>query len=366
MPTLSLPQAIHLLKQCPKSLDEAHAAQRKHAVQVVCQALPEPMLVGAISGVLMEIYPASDFVTSRAFLVDGLYEPPTHAFLKHVLALGDVFIDVGANIGAHAVAAANYVGDGGAVLAIEPHPEMARRLARNLQLNSIVNVRVLRCATGVERGTFKLLTHPLNPGNGWLVEAAAATPDHLSQWERRLAKRPGAGMTPLPGLGVAVPDGRPLSLMVHDVVKAPLRALVCDRDAARTSVVKIDVEGAEADILRAGEFLWDSPTPPCAVVEYEGRHSGAREAIFSFFAERGWSLFIVSCSPKGLPTYNRLREPYVASQFENVYALPPQRLGHCLRDCEVFEYDHEEMKRRYGDQAHLEALARESVDGESA
>ena len=48
------------------------------------------------------------------------------------LKAGDVVVDVGANIGVHAVAAARAVAPGGTVLAVEPAPEAAAALSRNL------------------------------------------------------------------------------------------------------------------------------------------------------------------------------------------------------------------------------------------
>jgi FkbM family methyltransferase len=45
---------------------------------------------------------------------------------------GDVVVDVGANVGVFAVAAAAAVAPGGAVLAVEPAPDAAAALSRNL------------------------------------------------------------------------------------------------------------------------------------------------------------------------------------------------------------------------------------------
>jgi len=53
---------------------------------------------------------------------------------------GDVFIDVGAHIGSYTCFAARNVGTRGIVVAIEPHYENFRDLLHNLQLNGINNV----------------------------------------------------------------------------------------------------------------------------------------------------------------------------------------------------------------------------------
>jgi FkbM family methyltransferase len=296
----------------------------------------------------MQIYPASDFVTSRAFLVDGAYEPPTQAFLKHVLQPGDVYIDVGANIGTHVITASTYVGECGAVIAIEPNPDMIERLLVNMRLNRTSNVRVLQVAAGDAAGEFKLFTHPLHPGTGWLVKKEEATEAYVAKLEESFREHPEAAMLPLPGVGFAMSERQSLKLVIHDVPLAPFPTLISGYDADRAAVIKIDVEGAEMAVIRAAEFLWERESPPCAVIEYEERYHGAREEIFEFFAQRGWSLFIVSCSERGLPTYNKLAEAYVASEFENIFAVPPARLAHCTRGCLVFDYDHAAMRRQFG------------------
>jgi FkbM family methyltransferase len=325
-----------------------YATKRAAAVECVSANLPQSMIVSTSAGFLMEIYPASDFVTSRAFLLDGIYERSTHAFMRHTLRKGEVYIDVGSNIGTHVIPSAHYVGELGAVIAIEPNPEMMDRLLRNVRHNALTNVHVIQVAAGETAGEFKLFNHPLHPGNGWLVPLEQVSDQMVADLEKSYREHPEAAMIPLPGVGMQLSTDQPLDLVIHDVEMAPFETIVSEYDAARTSIVKIDVEGAEMSVLRAAEFLWSRPNPPCVVVEYEERYAGARDEIFRFFADRGWGLYIISCNEDGLPAYNRLTESYVASQFENIYAIPPERLTHCTRDCQVFVYDHADMRTKFG------------------
>ena len=53
---------------------------------------------------------------------------------------GDVFVDVGANIGLYTLIAAHIVGASGRVYAFEPGSETYRRLLSNVQLNQMTNV----------------------------------------------------------------------------------------------------------------------------------------------------------------------------------------------------------------------------------
>ncbi len=62
----------------------------------------------------------------------GLHEPDEMGFVLHVLRQGDLFVDVGANIGSYSVLAAS---KGAQVIAVEPIPATYERLVANLRLN---------------------------------------------------------------------------------------------------------------------------------------------------------------------------------------------------------------------------------------
>ena len=73
------------------------------------------------------------------------------------LRRGDVFLDVGSNLGLFAVFAAKAVGPDGTVLAFEPETRAHRRLRENIHLNNLQNVRVHKVAMSDARLTRKLL-----------------------------------------------------------------------------------------------------------------------------------------------------------------------------------------------------------------
>ena len=65
---------------------------------------------------------------------------------------GDTFVDVGANFGLFSAVAAEKVGPGGRVIAIEPHPELVRRLKFNVAANGFDQVTVVESAVGDQIG----------------------------------------------------------------------------------------------------------------------------------------------------------------------------------------------------------------------
>ena len=56
---------------------------------------------------------------------------------------GDVFIDVGANIGYYSILAGKIVGEKGQVIALEPIPDTVKVLDLNIKLNNLKNIRVI-------------------------------------------------------------------------------------------------------------------------------------------------------------------------------------------------------------------------------
>lgn len=90
----------------------------------------------------------------------GMYERHLSWFLRHNLHSGDVFFDVGANVGYHTVLAAQVVGPSGRVISFEPHPAMRRLLTRNIAGNGLTNVtvdpRALSSSSGSARLDFDL------------------------------------------------------------------------------------------------------------------------------------------------------------------------------------------------------------------
>jgi FkbM family methyltransferase len=131
--------------------------------------------------------------------------------VRRLLPPDGVFLDVGANIGIHTLAAAHHLQLGsGRVLAFEPHPENYRVLVHNLEQNSLANVR--------------------------------AEPAGLSDAEQTLEVRGAArpGNWSLASAGDLAFSVRLLRL--DDYLQAHL--------VVRLDVVKLDIEGAEVKALR--------------------------------------------------------------------------------------------------------------------
>ncbi|MGI9098546.1 MAG: FkbM family methyltransferase [Solirubrobacteraceae bacterium] len=90
-------------------------------------------------------------------IVRGTLEPPVQEALRRLLAPGDVFYDVGANIGFFTILGARLVGPQGRVVAFEPVPACARAVGRNIALNGFAHAEIREEAVGAAGGRARLL-----------------------------------------------------------------------------------------------------------------------------------------------------------------------------------------------------------------
>jgi len=74
--------------------------------------------------------------------------------------VGDLVVDVGANIGEYAIWAAKVAGPQGRVIAFEPNPHAISLLRRNVTLNGLKNVTIITKAVHAKKGTVKIYTCP--------------------------------------------------------------------------------------------------------------------------------------------------------------------------------------------------------------
>jgi FkbM family methyltransferase len=136
---------------------------------------------------------------------------------------GDTFIDIGANIGLYSILAARRVGATGRVLSFEPSPREFSRLLANLALNEAGAVTPFSVALGSTPGFFDLHIAPTHTGLNTLQVSDAA--------------RHAFGGDRVQRVGV----------VRFDDAIAPLLA------GQRAKLMKIDVEGAEMDVLMGME-----------------------------------------------------------------------------------------------------------------
>lgn len=182
------------------------------------------------------------------------YETEIDQLLRRLLRQGDVFIDVGANVAYFSLVAAQLVGPQGEVHSFEPDPRAFALLARSVVENHLNNVWCHRVALW---GTQTRLT--------------LAGIDDLAF--RHVAE---SGNDRRDLTAIAVPLDEYLKLMG---VAKPIR------------LVKIDVEGAEVEVIKGMTELLRTNRPLLVVEAHDPnleRFHGRIEDIFAVLGKHGY------------------------------------------------------------------------------
>jgi FkbM family methyltransferase len=104
----------------------------------------------------MELYEC-DWMERYALRSGHFYQDEIIALLAHFVRPGHAVVDVGANIGFVALAAAKQVGPHGHVYAFEPNAGLLARLRNTIHSNRIANLTVFATALGAEAGSVRLI-----------------------------------------------------------------------------------------------------------------------------------------------------------------------------------------------------------------
>lgn len=144
----------------------------------------------------------------------GTYELSKQKVIGGFDLRGKTVFDVGANAGFYTMAFSRLVGPEGAVFAFEPLGRNCDKIVRHLAMNRITNARLVQCA---------------------------------------LADRPGFSAFQL---GLSDFEGKIAASGRYIVPTSTLDAIIADVSGSAPDLVKIDVEGAEASVLRgAGKLM---------------------------------------------------------------------------------------------------------------
>ncbi len=192
----------------------------------------------------------------------GTYEPEIASLILAVLRPGDLFIDIGANIGCHTLVAASC---GATVCAFEPVPRLAAHLGRNVKLNRWGG-RVAVEPLAVSRTTGSAVLH------------VASRSDDGSH-------------SLLPGVDADAVQALPVGTITLD-------AYLSLAGYAIPTLIKIDVEGAEAFVLDGARGVLSASPCPLLIIETGDRlaervNESAASVLGRLF-DRGYRIFRIS------------------------------------------------------------------------
>lgn len=173
-------------------------------VRLPLKAIPPAMVVPILYGNMKGIRWVTGSSNHGYWL--GWYEKPVRNMLQRYLSQGDTFLDLGAHVGYFSLLGSKLVGDDGAVYAFEPLPTNLDFLKNHFKLNDVNNVTLYEGAIAHYDGEF--------------------TMDGRSR------------------VGAKLSDSGDIKVKVYS-----LKRLLNQNEIKKPDVIKMDIEGAEYDVL---------------------------------------------------------------------------------------------------------------------
>ncbi len=235
-------------------------------------------------GLRMRLDP-SEYLQAHLYAF-GDYELPTIRFIRRHLAVGSVCCDVGAQMGYLTLAMATSAGGSTSVHSFEPESVNADRFEENMQLNGCRNVRLHRTAVSNRDGMLRLyLSNDRNAGTHSTI----------------------AGSTNVSGEFIEIPS-------------TTLDSFAREQSLHRLDLIKIDVEGAEFDVLQGGESVLRT-LRPCVILELSDALQNSRgmtcRDIKMYMSQRGYAANTIA--ENGTPVPSGLDDPHIN---DNVLFIP--------------------------------------------
>jgi FkbM family methyltransferase len=203
----------------------------------------------------------ADDLICRIILETGVWEESSWLAIQRHLSPGATFVDVGAHMGYFSLKAAAVVGHTGCVIAIEPNPEMVRILRGNILASGTSVVAIKPVACSHSDSVLSLFT-------------AAKSNSGSSSLSKSNASLYGTGGS------------------TYQVTARPLDTILKEAGVSRVDVLKIDVEGAELQVLKGAEETL-AQYRPVLLVELDDQllqSMGTSSAeVVAFLGQRGYT-----------------------------------------------------------------------------
>ena len=187
---------------------------------------------------------------------------------------GDVVIDIGANIGRYTVIAAKKVQNEGKVISIEANPSIFELLRKNIQLNELANVIPLNCAVFSEKTKIKFFVNDDLRNN----QFGTINTDIDNFANKGLGKH------------VYVDANTVDSILSENSI-----------EIQEVKWMKIDVEGAELDVIKGSKELISSAQNLRIIVEIHNLSNGTtyHKEITEFLESFGYTIDFEDRRPSG-------------------------------------------------------------------
>lgn len=248
-------------------------------------------------GISMFVDAVDLHATPYALLGFGSYESEETAFLKSVFHDGDVFLDIGANLGWYSLVLGRQC-PRASIFAFEPIPSTVSVLERNVRLNRLDNVEAIAMGMFNEEAELNFI---------FVEDVSGATSLKM------------AGQT----------RGRAPAREV--LCKTTTLDAFCASRDLRPSLIKIDVEGAELMVVQGGQkTLENTPIILVELLRKWSREFGYHpNDVFTHLARYGYQAW--EFVEGGVGKLHPCAEVTEDTQQTNFIFMHPQKHAHAIR-----------------------------------
>lgn len=163
-----------------------------------------------VFGRKVRVHPEDNVCEKRVLFTPQFFDPVELQVLAAAVRDGFTFVDLGANVGIYSLFVAGLAGRKARILAVEPQPEIYRRLSFNVAANDLGTIKTLQCAVADRDGTLDLFIDRGNRGQS----------------------------------SIAMVTGEKVSVQCRS-----LESVLVESGFDRVDALKIDIEGAEDTVL---------------------------------------------------------------------------------------------------------------------
>lgn len=252
-------------------------------------------MIDTIYGFRLKIDPVVDNGVERSLYYSGTYEKGTLDIIGKILKEGDLFVDVGANIGLMSIYAGMIVGKQGSVVAFEPNPNTRKILEENITLNRVESIKVEGVALSSEARRGKI----------------------YDQWD---INRGGASLI------------KPLNpTESYDIEEITFSEYF--KSEQQIELIKIDVEGYELEVLTGAKaFISETKVPPVLIVEFSSTRANtfgeSTSPLYNFLKElTNYRIFKSLAGKARVSKLIEIKDIQDFPEHDNIYCFTDEHLA---------------------------------------
>lgn len=185
-------------------------------------------------------------------MILGTWEPEMQDIFLRYIKPGQVIYDLGAHQGFLSAVAGKITGDTGKVYSFEPFPYNYNFLSENVHLNKLRNVKAFQAAVSDKAGKLAFSNSIHDTANTYLKQS---------------------------------PEFKDNLLEVRAV---SLDELIESKEIEPPDFIKIDVEGAELDVLQGAQKLFSSHSPVVYLETHNVHNAGVDEQCLKWLESQGY------------------------------------------------------------------------------